>query len=207
MNFPNEERNGHVKHQGSESFSGRLDSEKTSKEFIPLFQRVLSALIIEENMDELVEEEENITTVQDGFCDSAYEMDDYEPRKRARREFECDTVFGVHAQSPHSVKVSFSISGCSNSFRSPSINDSPCEDVHSEVELLAGISKDLQMESFNISSFDNKYEQMRVDDRLLLELQSIGLYPELVVVGSLSLDSHFVKKMSFFFFFLNILFS
>ncbi|CAI9273175.1 unnamed protein product [Lactuca saligna] len=179
VNFPNEERNGHVKHQGSESFSGRLDSEKTSKEFIPLFQRVLSALIIEENIDEL-EEEENITTVQDSFCDSAYEMDDYEPRKRARREFECDTVFGVHAQSPHSVKVSFSISGCSNSFRSPSINDSPCEDVHSEVELLAGISKDLQMESFNISSFDNKYEQMRVDDRLLLELQSIGLYPELV---------------------------
>lgn len=137
VNFPNEERNGHVKHQGSESFSGRLDSEKTSKEFIPLFQRVLSALIIEENMDELEEEEENITTVQDGFCDSAYEMDDYEPRKRARREFECDTVFGVHAQSPHSVKVSFSISGCSNSFRSPSINDSPCEDVHSEVELFS----------------------------------------------------------------------
>lgn len=170
VNFPNEERNGHVK----------LDSDKTPKEFIPLFQRVLSALIIEDTIDELEEEEDNITTVQDAFCDSAYEMDDYEPRKRARREFECDTVFGVHAQSPHSVKVSFSISGCSNSFRSPSINDSPCEDVHSEVELLAGIPKDLQMESFNISSFDNKYEQMRVDDKILLELQSIGLYPELV---------------------------
>lgn len=172
VNFPNEERNGHVKHQGSETFSGRLDSEKTSKEFIPLFQRVLSALIIEDNIDEIEEEEEEEDTVQNGFCDSTYEVDDYEPRKRARREFE-----SVHVQSPHSVKVSFSISGCSNSFRSPSINDSPCEDVHSEVELLAGIS---QMEGFNISSFDNQYDQMRVDDRLLLELQSIGLYPELV---------------------------
>ncbi|KAD7479894.1 hypothetical protein R6Q59_008727 [Mikania micrantha] len=178
------ERNMHVKHQGSESFSGRLDSDKTSKEFIPLFQRVLSALIIEDTVNELEEEEntENIP-LQDTFCDSAYDSfnhDDFcEPRKRARREVEQDTMF----QSIHSVKLSFSSNGCTtNSFRSSTNNDSPCDDV-----ALAGISKNLanrpqviHMESFGIPSFDNQYEQMRLDDKLLLELHSIGLYPELV---------------------------
>ncbi|KAI3809265.1 hypothetical protein L1987_25236 [Smallanthus sonchifolius] len=176
------ERNMHVKHQGSESFSGRLDSDKTSKEFIPLFQRVLSALIIEDTIYELEEEEntENIP-LQDAFCDSAYErfhLDDFsEPRKRARREVEHDTMF----QSIHSVKMSFSSNGCTESFRSPGINDFPCDVA------LAGISKNLvnrpqviQMEGFGIPSFDNQYDQMRVDDKLLLELHSIGLYPELV---------------------------
>lgn len=177
------ERNMHVKHQGSESFSGRLDSDKTSKEFIPLFQRVLSALIIEDTIDELEDEEDtgNIP-LQDAICDSTYDtyhLDDYEPRKRARREVEHDTMF----QSNYSVKVSFSSNGCTNSFKSPSVNDSPCGDV-----LLAGISKNfinrphvIQMEGFGISSYDNnQYEQMRLDDKLLLELHSIGLYPELV---------------------------
>ncbi|KAF5799071.1 hypothetical protein HanRHA438_Chr07g0310531 [Helianthus annuus] len=151
------ERNMHVKHQGSESFSGRLDSDKASKEFIPLFQRVLSALIIEDTINEL-EEEENIANIplQDAFC---------------------DTMF----QSIHSIKVSFSSNGCTNSFRSPSVYDSPCDDV-----VLAGISKSfnrpqvIQMEGFGISSFDNQYDQMRLDDKILLELHSIGLYPELV---------------------------
>ncbi|KAI3705257.1 hypothetical protein L1987_75491 [Smallanthus sonchifolius] len=173
------EQNMHVKHQGSESFSGRLDSDKTSKEFIPLFQRVLSALIIEDTINEF-EEEEN-TPLQDAFCDSAYDrfhLDDFsEPRKRARREVEHDTMF----QSIHSVKVSFSSNGCTDSFRSPGINDFP-RDV-----ALAGISKNLvnrpqviQMEGFGIPSFDNQYDQMCLDDKLLLELHSIGLYPELV---------------------------
>ncbi|KAJ9540144.1 hypothetical protein OSB04_026650 [Centaurea solstitialis] len=185
------ERNVHVKHQGSEFFSGKLESEKTSREFIPLFQRVLSALIIEDNIDELEEETENIP-LQDSFCDSAYDtfhVDDYDPRKRARREIERDNVFAVHAPSIHSVKVSFSSNGsCTNSFRSPtSVNGSPCEDVRSQVEVLAGISKNFldrpqvfQMEGFGISSFDSHYEQMRLEDKLLLELQSIGLYPDSV---------------------------
>ncbi|KAI3793541.1 hypothetical protein L1987_36160 [Smallanthus sonchifolius] len=177
------ERNMHVKHQGSESFSGRLDSDKTSKEFIPLFQRVLSALIIDETANEIEEEDTEIIPLQDTFCDSAYDTfhhgDLSEPRKRARREVEQDTMF----QSIHSVKLSFSSNGCTtNTFRSPTINDSPCDDV-----ALAGISKNLvnrpqviHMEGFGIPSFDNQYEQMRLDDKLLLELHNIGLYPELV---------------------------
>ncbi|KAJ0657553.1 hypothetical protein HanLR1_Chr14g0548101 [Helianthus annuus] len=180
------ERNMHVKHQGSESFSGRLDSDKTPKEFIPLFQRVLSALIIDESVNEFEEEEntENIP-VQDTFNDSAYDHtfhhDDFsEPRKKARREVEQDTVF----QSVHSVKLSFSSNGCTtaNTFRSPIVNDSPCDDV-----AMVGISNNLvnrpqviHMEGFGIPSFDNHHEQMRLDDKLLLELHSIGLYPELV---------------------------
>lgn len=174
------ERTMHVKHQGSESFSGRLDSDKTPKEFIPLFQRVLSALIIEDTIDHLEEEEDtgNIPPVEDAFFDStSYETFDngYEPRKRARQEVEHGNMF----QSVHSVKVSFSSNG---SFRNPSVNDSPCDDV-----VLAGISNNfinrpqvIQMEGFGISSFDNQYEQMRLDDKLLVELNSIGLYPELV---------------------------
>ncbi|KAI7747597.1 hypothetical protein M8C21_019113, partial [Ambrosia artemisiifolia] len=170
------ERNMLVKHQGN----------KTSKGFIPLFQRVLSALIIEDTIHELEEEEEEENTrnipLQGAFCDSAYDrfhIDDFsEPRKRDRREVEHDTMF----QSIHSVKVSFSSNGCTDSFRNFAINDSPCDDV-----ALAGISKNLvnqpqviQMEGFGIPSFDNQYDQMRLDDKILLELHSIGLYPELV---------------------------
>nr|XP_043632157.1 uncharacterized protein LOC122603503 isoform X2 [Erigeron canadensis] len=168
------ERSGHVKHQGSESFSGRLDSDKRSKEFIPLIQRVLSALIIEDTIDELEEDTANIL-LEDSFCDSVYntfQIDGYDSRKRSRREAEDQTMF----QSVQSVKVSFS------SNRKPSIDDSPCEDV-----MLAGISKNVinrpqivQMEGFGISSFDNQYEHMCLDEKLLLELHSIGLYPELV---------------------------
>nr|GEU39969.1 hypothetical protein [Tanacetum cinerariifolium] len=184
VNFPQDacaERFGHVKHQGSESFSGRLDSEKTKKEFIPLFQRVLSALIIEDTFDELEEEDTGNIPLDDAFCDSTYDTfqpDNYDPRKRARMEVEHETVF----QSIHSVKVSFSSNGCINSFGNSTIKDSPCDAVP-----LAGISKNLlnrpqviQMEGFGISSFDNQYEQMRLDDKLLLELHSIGLYPDIV---------------------------
>ncbi|GJZ26044.1 hypothetical protein Tco_0570297 [Tanacetum coccineum] len=184
VNFPQDacgERNGHVKHQGSESFSGRLDSDKTKKEFIPLFQRVLSALIIEDTFDELEEEDTGNIPLDDAFYDSTYDtfqQDNYDPRKRARREVEHETVF----QSIHSVKVSFSSNGCTNSFGNSTINDSPCDAVP-----LAGISKNLlnrpqviQMEGFGISAFDNQYEQMRLDDKLLLELHSIGLYPDIV---------------------------
>ncbi|XP_076894510.1 uncharacterized protein LOC143546816 [Bidens hawaiensis] len=171
------ERNMHVKHQGSESFSGRLDSDKTSKKFIPLFQRVLSALIIEDTINEIEEENTQIIPLQAPFYDSAYDrfqIDDFsEPRKRVKREVEHDTMF----QSIHSVKVSFSSNGHTNSF-----NDSPCDDV-----ALAGISKNLvnrpqviQMEGFGIPSFDNQYDQMCLDDKVLLELRSIGLDPELV---------------------------
>ncbi|XP_076957399.1 uncharacterized protein LOC143632862 [Bidens hawaiensis] len=178
------ERKMHVKHQGSESFSGRLDSDKTSKEFIPLFQRVLSALIIEDTVNELEEENTENIPLQDTFGGSAYDTfhhDDFnEPRKRARMEVEQETMF----QSTHSVKLSFSSNGCTtNNFRSPTVNDSPCGDV-----ALAGISKNLvnrpqvvHMEGFGIPSFDNnQHDQMRLDDKLLLELHSIGLYPELV---------------------------
>lgn len=166
------ERNGHVKHQGSESFSGRLDSDKTSKEFIPLFQRVLSALIIEDTIDELEEQDDNGNIpIEDAFFDPAYDTYDYDPRKRARREFEHNTMFG---QTVHSVKVSFSSNGCTNT--NPSINDSLCEDGN-----FINRPQVIQMEGFGISSFDNQYEQMRLDDKLLMELHSIGLYPELVV--------------------------
>ncbi|XP_076902171.1 uncharacterized protein LOC143556820 [Bidens hawaiensis] len=78
--------------------------------------------------------------------------------------------------------MSFSSNGCTDSFRSIAINDSPCDDV-----ALTGISKNLvnrsqviQMEGFGIPSFDNQYGQMCLDDKVLLELHSIGLYPELV---------------------------
>ncbi|XP_076936838.1 uncharacterized protein LOC143604157 [Bidens hawaiensis] len=166
------ERNMHVKHQGSESFSGRLDSDKTPKEFIPLFQRVLSALIIEDTINELEEENTQIIPLQDAFCDSTYDrfhLDDFsEPRKKARREVEHDTMF----QSFHSVKMSLSSNGYTNSFRSTATNDSPCDDVNR--------SQVIQMGGFGIPSFDNQYGQMCLDDKVLLELHSIGLFPELV---------------------------
>ncbi|XP_024990144.1 uncharacterized protein LOC112524526 isoform X2 [Cynara cardunculus var. scolymus] len=187
--FPSGEREVHMQHQGSESFSGRDDMDKTSNGFMPLYQRVLSALIIEDDIDGLEEGEARNIQVQNAYGASTYDshhLGGSEPREGARMENECDTMFCNRAQSLHSTNKSFPSNGGINSFRSCTINSPVSEDGHSEAELLAGIPKSflkksprtLQMEGLGKISLGCQYEQMCLDDKLLLELQSIGLCPD-----------------------------
>ncbi|KAA8539132.1 hypothetical protein F0562_025824 [Nyssa sinensis] len=176
--------------QDVESLCGRLDLEGRFNKITPLYQRVLSALIAE---DEIEEFEENgmgrNVSLQCVTDDSPYDMClaiDTEHRK---------SVFGVQTQKQFTTNKFLSCNGITTSDRSLSIQNPPCNDellqgdggfVHSEVGVLAGLSgNDLDgpqivKKGFGISSFDCHYEQMCLDDKLLLELQSIGLYPETV---------------------------
>lgn len=165
-----------------------------------LYQRVLSALIVEDEIELERNVERNIS-VQNATTDSPYDtylLTGAEPRKSKRAEFECELLFGVQSQRHGTERRFISCNGSDNIDRSPSIQNPPCNGgllegacgfMHSEVELLAGISrKDLdkpeivQTKGFGISSNDCQYDQMCLNDKLLLELHSIGLYPEIIMV-------------------------
>lgn len=178
--------NGHVQYQ--------IESQESAcvvESVEPLYQRVLSALIVEDDIEDFEENNvEQSMSLPNSICNSDYDtclFIDAEPRKRGRMEFECDSVFGVQAQSHGTAKKSFSSTDSTNSHRSPSIKDTPCNDVHPEVELLAGISRNfrdspqiIRTEGYGISSFDCPYEHMSLNDKILLELQSVDLYLETV---------------------------
>ncbi|KAI3734618.1 hypothetical protein L6452_14091 [Arctium lappa] len=182
--FPSGEGNVHMQRQGSESFCGRYDLDKTSNGFMPLYQRVLSALIIEDDVDGLEEGEARNKQVQNSNGVSTYDsfrLGGSEPREGTRMGSQSDSMSCNRAQSLHPTKKSLPSNGGINSLRSCIINSSVPEDGHSEVELLAGIHKPprmLQTEGLGKYSPGCQYEQMCLDDKLLLELQSIGLCPD-----------------------------
>ncbi|KAM7532274.1 hypothetical protein LguiB_035684 [Lonicera macranthoides] len=168
-------------------------------EATPLYQRVLSALIVEDEIKLERNVERNIS-VQNATTDLPYDtylLTGAEPRKSKRAEFECESLFGVQPQRHGTERRFISCNGSDNIDRSPSIQNPPCNGgllegacgfMHSEVELLAGISrKDLdkpeivQTKGFGISSNDCQYDQMCLNDKLLLELHSIGLYLEIIM--------------------------
>lgn len=106
-----------MQNQKNRSFSEKHDVDKTSKGSIPLYQRVLSALIIEDNID----------TLEEGNATDTYN------------------------------------------------HNNIGEDLNSEVNLFTGISK-------GFLNGPQRYEEMCVDDdKLLQELHSIGIYPDIMV--------------------------
>nr|XP_043635419.1 uncharacterized protein LOC122606635 isoform X2 [Erigeron canadensis] len=157
------ERTPHMKHQEAESFSGRDEPDKTPNGSIPFYQRVLSALIIEDDVYSFEEEDARNIQAQNASRGSSYD---------AYLLNDC-----IYKPSNGSI----------NSLRSPVINNI-CEDAHSEVELLAGISngflntpQTLQAEGPGGLSLACHYEKFCLDDKVLLELQSIGLCPDIMV--------------------------
>ncbi|XP_057471533.1 uncharacterized protein LOC130760299 isoform X2 [Actinidia eriantha] len=170
--------------QEFDTLCGKLDSERRSKKFTPLYQRVLSALIVE---DEIEEFEDNDTSrnvslqyaTNDLHCNS-------EPRKRDGMEIECESKFGAKTWKQCAGNKSFS------SARSPVIQNSPLDGEllqgdnrcrYSEVAELAGFSGNdlggpeiVQTNGLSISSIDSPYEKMSMEDKLLRELQSVGIY-------------------------------
>ena len=175
--------------QEFDTLCGKLDSERRSKKFTPLYQRVLSALIVE---DEIEEFEDNDTSrnvllqyaTNDLHCN-------IEPRKRDGMEIECESKFGSKTWKQCAGNKCFS------SARSPVIQNSPLDGEllqgdngfrYSEAAGLAGFSDNdldgpetVQTNGFSISSIDSPYEKMSMEDKLLLELQSVGIYLDPVV--------------------------
>lgn len=176
----------------------RLDMRKLN-ESTPLYKRVLSALIDEDDGEEVLQFNggKNLSlhyASDDSHCGSCTYIDtDF--RERDRMEFEVES--SADFQTPKSClfdRFSSDRSVVSNSFRNGSMSIS----VHSNEQWIGDddlshsdaalggetLSNGLGPREVNISNFivsDTQYQNMSLDERLLLELQSIGVFPEAMV--------------------------
>ncbi|KAG8644758.1 hypothetical protein MANES_11G161400v8 [Manihot esculenta] len=195
------ERQGNDSNQESfrnASLCGKIDIGKLEKG-APLYQRVLSALIEEEESEEFYfhGEGKNMPlhyASDDSHCGSC-NLIDIEPKDRDRVESEVESKVNFQTQKNSFLeRFSYDKSVASNTIRNPSMPNSlhsneqwPGDDDFSQLESghTSEISsndvgqrqtKELNMSGF--SSSDLKYQLMCLDDRVMLELQSIGICPE-----------------------------
>lgn len=183
---------------GDAAIYGRLNAERRFNKVTPLYQRVLSALIIEDE----TEEEENggqrnmsVQYSRDDSSAGACLNVDIDPQRRDEMESEYDSVLGLRLQNIYSPEK-FSCNGSTTFNKAPTVFNPSCSDdllhgvhisKHSDVGSLSDIFHDcldvpqaVQPNGSGISSFEFRYEQMSLEDKLLLELHSIGLNPETV---------------------------
>ncbi|KAL6989312.1 hypothetical protein U1Q18_015060 [Sarracenia purpurea var. burkii] len=177
--------------QDFDTLSGKLDSERRLNKFTPLYQRVLSALIVE---DEIEEFEENgmgrnisIQYATNDLCCNV------EPRKRDRMEIERESTFGTQTWKQCAGNKFVSFNGSDTPGRNSVIQIPPQNDellqgengfvYYSEVGALTEISGNdldgtqiVHANGFSISSIYSPYEKTCLEDKLLLELQSIGIH-------------------------------
>ncbi|XVF46908.1 hypothetical protein PTKIN_Ptkin03bG0066000 [Pterospermum kingtungense] len=178
--------------------SGRFDIKQFDK-VTPLCQRVLSALIEEDDSEEIYHqiEAKNMSlhyASDDSHCGSCNQMDvEYKDRDRMESEVESNADFQYQKNSLLD-RLSCDVSVASNTFRNSSMSNSlhsserwlgDDDFSHSDMGPVSEIcSTDLghfQPKEINvsgISSCDCHYQFMCMEDKLLLELQSIGIYPE-----------------------------
>ncbi|XP_022752570.1 uncharacterized protein LOC111301277 isoform X2 [Durio zibethinus] len=178
--------------------SGGFDIKKFDK-VTPLCQRVLSALIEEDESEEIYHhiEAKNMSlhyASDDSHCGSCNQMD-VESKDRDRMESEVESNADFQCQKNSVLdRHSCDASVASNTFRNSSMSNSlhsserwlgDDDFLHSDMGPVSEIcSTDLghlQPKEINvsgISSLDCQYQFMPMDDKLLLELHSIGLYPE-----------------------------
>ncbi|EOA22191.1 hypothetical protein CARUB_v10002763mg [Capsella rubella] len=176
----------------------RLDMRKLN-ESTPLYKRVLSALIEEDDGEEVVQFNggKNLSlhyASDDSHCGSCTYIDT-EFRERDRMEFEVESSGDF--QTPKSClfdRFSSERSVVSNPFRNGSMSISvhsneqwTGDDDLSHADAVLGNETysnslgHLQAREVNIPNFpvsDTQYQHMSLDERILLELQSIGVFPD-----------------------------
>ncbi|XP_059433705.1 uncharacterized protein LOC132166876 isoform X4 [Corylus avellana] len=176
----------------------KIDLERT-KNVTPFYQRVLAALIVE---DEAEEFEEN-----NGERDMSFQYNrDHSPNdtclpvnvddtNRVRTESNSESILGLQTQKQCAVNR-FSCSGRTNLTRGTGIHSKLSNNdlfqgdhgfMHSNNGMFPSFSGYLvegplaeHTNASGISSIGCPYDQMSLEDKLFLELQSIGLYPETV---------------------------
>ncbi|KAK4279515.1 hypothetical protein QN277_011288 [Acacia crassicarpa] len=157
--------------------SGFLHKQVNSEEnkFVPLCQRVLAAIVLEDQVDEI-----------DDFLD-------IEHISVIGAEFESHCVSSPQVRT-HCASDVLSCNGNITFTNGLNIHDQDLDllPVHqgllnSDTELFPKTSKNgsggllaANVDSSHSLPFDCQYEKMSLDDKIFLELQSIGLYPEAV---------------------------
>ncbi|CAI0398275.1 unnamed protein product [Linum tenue] len=184
------------KSANSTSLRGKVDMERLEKG-APLYQRVLSALIEEDECEEFYEhgEGKNVPhyASDDSHCGSC-NLIDIEPRDRDRTESEVESVNFQNQRSYVVNGFSCNKSVASNSIRNSTMSSplysngqwrSDDEVSHSDLahgsEISScdmGLLQTRELTTPGFSSANRQYQLMCLDDKLLLELQSIGICPE-----------------------------
>lgn len=183
--------------------SGRFDIGSLDK-VTPLYQRILSALI-EDDSEELYHHNEgknlSLQSVSDdSHCGSCNQID-IESREKDRMESEVESTVDLWNQKVNVLdRFSADKSAASSTVRNSSMSTSVYsnehsfgddEYSHSDAAIASEICSDdlgqLPKKELNVSAFpyhDGQYQSLSLDDRLLLELRSIDIQPE-ILVGSL----------------------
>ncbi|XP_044461727.1 uncharacterized protein LOC123193031 isoform X2 [Mangifera indica] len=176
-------------------FCGTMDTEIRNED-TPLYQRVLSALIV---VDEIEEFSENIggrnLSFQYNLDDSPGLLVDADSRKMDRMEIEYDSMLGLQVQKQSSFER-LTCNGTTTFNRGKNIQNRMYNDdlanggtglMHSEIGILTEFSENgsngpqaLHTSASGVDSIDCQYDDMPLRDKLLLEVQSIGLHLEAV---------------------------
>ncbi|XP_061374076.1 uncharacterized protein LOC133316358 isoform X2 [Gastrolobium bilobum] len=179
---------------------GKNDMERLDK-VTPLFQKLLCALIEEDENEESYHQSEakNISrqcASDDSHCGSCNQID-FELKDRDRMDSEVESKVDLQIQKNCMLdRLSCDKSTTSNTFRCPNTSSSSqstgvwqgdeefsLSDITLTSEICSNDLDQLQLAELSARSFpspDDQYQLMSLDDRLLLELQSIGLYPEIL---------------------------
>nr|XP_048325119.1 uncharacterized protein LOC107410028 isoform X1 [Ziziphus jujuba var. spinosa] len=181
-----------------DAFCRRLDTRRFNN-VIPLCQRVLSAFIEEDESEELYHysEGKNMSlqsASDDSHCGSCNQID-IEPKDKDRMETEVESNVEFNIQKNSLLdRISCDSGAATNVLRNSAmygslLGNEKClgddEFSHSDVgngsEICSNDLGQMQPQDLHILGFpssDCQYQLMCLDDRVLLELQSIGLYPE-----------------------------
>ncbi|TYI67319.1 hypothetical protein E1A91_D08G009500v1 [Gossypium mustelinum] len=178
--------------------TGGFDLKQFDK-VTPLCQRVLSALIEEDESEEIYNhiEAKNMSlhyASDDSHCGSCNQMD-VESKDRDRMESEVESNADFQCQKNSLLdRLSYDASVASNTFRNSSMSNSlhsserwlgEDECLHSDMgpvneicstDLGQVLPKEINVSA--VSSLDGQYQFMSMEDKLVLELHSIGIYPE-----------------------------
>eukprot|EP00258_Populus_trichocarpa_P046232 XP_024462251.1 uncharacterized protein LOC7490896 isoform X2 [Populus trichocarpa] len=171
---------------------------RTRNKATPLYQRVLSALIVEDGSEKFAENSggRNISFQCTG--DSSPGDDclsvDFEPGSTNGIDFNYESMLGFQHQKQSSVD-GFSCNGNSTVNRIGGFHNNSYIDhlvqggngfMHSKTGMFPGSFENndekstIHSNAISMSAYDCQYEQLGLEDKLLMELQSVGLYPETV---------------------------
>ncbi|XP_057803647.1 uncharacterized protein LOC131018971 isoform X2 [Salvia miltiorrhiza] len=169
---------------------GSSDADKRFGRSTPLYQRVLSALIIEDESEEFEETGFGRPRIS---ANNSYFLSETESQRMNNLDFS-EPIIGAQTRKNGTAHKIFPCNGNMDVDRSPSSLDYICNGdltqkdgyMHSEVEVLVRLSRfehapqSLLPNNSGISSLDFQYEQMGFEEKLVVELQSIGLFMETV---------------------------
>ncbi|XP_065865954.1 uncharacterized protein [Euphorbia lathyris] len=177
------------------SLCGKVDMGSLEKG-ITIYQRVLCALIEEDENEESYIHGEGKNMLlhyasDDSHCGSC-NLIDIEAKDRDRMESEVESEVNFQIQKNTFLdRISCDKSVASSTVRNPSMSSSlhsnerwPGDDEFSHPDIghaMETCSHDLgqpQSRELYVPCSDEKYQVMSLDDKILLELQSIGLFPE-----------------------------